>query len=167
MKLNIPFSYEELNEENYTQKLIEYICNKENEDIRKSFNECIKRQIGQKDNQYDLIKKMFKNEGRVKYNDKDIVSIIHEELSTEYANYLAQFYFNAEKDNFFATLLSIEEDKKMNVQKKEDILLFQNNTKQRYFSEFKIEKENKILKKQGQNLINIYLGDNENDKGIN
>ena len=158
MKLNIPFSYEELNEENYTQKLIEYICNKENEDIRKSFNECIKRQIGQKDNQYDLIKKMFKNEGRVKYNDKDIVSIIHEELSTEYANYLAQFYFNAEKDNFFATLLSIEEDKKMNVQKKEDILLFQNNTKQRYFSEFKIEKENKILKKQGQNLINIYLG---------
>ena len=53
MKLNIPFSYEELNEENYTQKLIEYICNKENEDIRKSFNECIKRQIGQKDNQYE------------------------------------------------------------------------------------------------------------------
>ena len=158
MKLNIPFSYEELNEENYTQKLIEYICNKENEDIRKSFNECIKRQIGQKDNQNDLIKEMFKKEGRVKYNDKDVVSIIHEELSTEYANYLTQFYYKAEKDNFFATLLSNEEDKNMNGQINENILLFENKTKEKYFSEFKIEKENKILQKQGQNPINIYFG---------
>ena len=156
MKLNIPFSYGELNEDTYINKLIKYISN--NEDIIKSFNECVKKQIGDKGNKKDLIKEIFTKQNIIKENNKDIIEIIREKLSKEYANYLAQFYFKAEKDNFFATLLSLEEEKKFDESKKEEINKLQEDIKKRYFSEFKINKNQKIVTNQGQNLITIYLG---------
>ena len=154
VKLNIPFSYGELNEDSYINKLIEYISN--NEGLKNSFNDCVKKQIG--DNKKDFIKELFKKPGIIKANDKDIVKIIIESLTKEYTNYLAQFYFKAETDNFFATLLSLEEEKKMDESKKEEISKIQEGIKKRYFSEFKIDKKKKIVRNQGQNLITIYLG---------
>ena len=157
MKLNIPFSFGEINEENYKDKLINYLSR--DEDIKKKFNECLRKQIGQKDDNKDLIKEMFKINGKIKANDKDLVWIIHEDLCNEYIDYLAQFYFEAEKDNFFATILSMEEEKKINNETiSEDLKNIYEIIKQRYLSELKINKKNKIIKRQGQNLINIYLG---------
>ena len=160
MKLNIPFSFGELNEANYLYKLINYIGN--NEEIKKNFNDFVKKHIGQanKNTNKDLILGMFEQEDKIKSNDKDIIGIIHDNLSYQYADYLAEFYFKAEQDNFFATLLSMEEEKKNKTSEseKEYIVRIQEDIRKRYFAEFKIEKKNKILRIQGQNLINIYLG---------
>ena len=158
MKLNIPFSYGELSAETYINRLIDYIGN--NEDVKKEFNECVKKQIRKKgkSDKKDLIKEMFTKKDSIKLNDKDIIAIINENLSSEYTNYLAKFYFKAEQDNFFATLLSMEEDKKFDESKKEEISKIQKDISKRYFEQFKIDSNNKVLKNQGQNLINIFLG---------
>ena len=156
MKLNIQFSFGELNEETYIGKLINYLDR--NESIKESFNECVKNEIGLKGNEEDIIINMFTQKDRIRSNDKDIIGIINENLSHKYTDYLAQFYFKAEKDNFFATILSIEEEKKMSSSTNENLTKIQEGIKQSYFQEFKIQSKNKIVKKSGQNLINIYLG---------
>ena len=156
MKLNIQFSFGELNEETYIDKLINFLD--KNESIKDSFNECVKKQIGLKGNGEDIIINIFKENDTTKSNDKDIIGIINENLSKKYTDYLAQFYFNAEKDNFLATLLSIEEEKKYNESSKEYLTKIQEEIKENYFREFKMKDNSKILKNQNQNLINIYLG---------
>ena len=158
MKLNIPFSYGELSADTYINRLIDYIGN--NEYIKKEFNECVKKQIRKtgKADKKDLIKEMFKKKDSINLNDKDIIAIINDNLSKEYTNYLAKFYFKAEQDNFFATLLSMEEDKKFDESKIKEITKIQKDISKRYFEEFKIDKNSRILKNQGQNLINIFLG---------
>ena len=156
MKLDIKFSFGELNEETYIDKLINFLD--KNESIKDSFNEFVKKQIGLKENEEDIILNIFKQNDRVRSNDKDIIGIINENLSDDYKKYLAKFYFNAETDNFFATLLSIEEEKKINTSSIEYLTKIQEEIKEDYFREFNIDKKNEIIENQSQNLIKLYLG---------
>ena len=156
MKLDIKFSFGELNEETYIDKLINFLD--KNESIKDSFNEFVKKQIGRKENEEDIILNIFKHNDSVRSNDKDIIGIINENLSDDYKKYLAKFYFNAETDNFFATLLSIEEEKKINTSSIEYLTKIQEEIKEDYFREFNIDKKNEIIENQSQNLIKLYLG---------
>ena len=153
-KLEIPFSYGDLNKETYTTSLIEYID--KNENIKEEFNKAVRKKLSEK-GEKDLIKELFKQENIVKYNDRDINGIIYEYLLIEYSNYLSQFYYKAEKDNFFAALLSNEEDKKTNISIDNNIIEIQQKIKEKYLKEFVIEDHSDVLEhKKGK--INIYLG---------
>ena len=148
---NTLFSEGKLNDETYINKLIEYICN--NDDIKTYINNCVKKIIRITGNlaTKDIIKEIFKKENRIKKNDKDIIGIITKNLTSEYTNYLARFYFKAEKDNFFANLIAMGDEK--------DPIKFneeQNTEKiKTYFKEFKIDKNDELFKNEGQNLINM------------
>ena len=159
MSLDIPFSYGNLTKDVYINKLIKYI---NNESIKNGFIQCIKNQIEIKEN---LIKELFQKEDLVKLNDKDIISIINNYLSNQYINYLSYFYFIAEKDNFFCTLLSIEEDKefeksysKEENETKKNIEYIQNLIIKNYFKKFKIDKSYQLSKNPGENKIKLYFG---------
>ena len=156
IKLNIQFSFGELNEETYIEKLINFLD--KNEYIKDSFNNCVKKQLGLKGNEEDLIINIFKQKDSISSNDKDILGIINEKLSHIYKNYLAQFYFIAENDNFFATLLSLEEEKKFNTLSKEYLTKFQEKIIQTYFLDYRLDRKSNIIKNQGQKSINIYFG---------
>ena len=148
---NTSLSEGKLNDENYINKLIEYICN--NDDIKTYINDCVKKIIRITGNlaPKDIIKELFKKENSIKKNDKDIIGIITKNLSCEYTNYFGQFYFKAEKDNFFANLIAME-DEKNDIKFNEE----QNTEKiKTYLREFKIDKNDNLFKIEGQNLINM------------
>ena len=154
-KFNISFSYRELNEKNYADKLIKYV--EKEEGVKSSINECIKKIIKQ-NNKKDIIKEIFKQKNKVLPHHKDLISVIKEHLSNEYKDILAKFFFQSGKDNFFANLLSLEEDKKFNATESQNISNYQKRINKEYFKEFIVASNIKVSKNQGQNLINLYLG---------
>ena len=104
---NIPFSYEKLNGDNYVNKLINYIEN--NKEVRDHINKCIKLNLNDEE---DLIAKICKKQNLVSKEDRDFIQVIKNNLLNEYKECLNLLYLTAEKDNFFASLLSAEEEKK-------------------------------------------------------
>jgi len=92
----------DLNEGNYINKLMDYIS--EDEDLRNLINECLLKDIN--DNDEDVIKEIFNKKDAVNPGDIDILSIIQKNLSRIYTKLLNIFYYKAEKDHFFSSLLS-------------------------------------------------------------
>ena len=60
----------------------------------------------------DFMKEILKKKGAVNQSDIDILSIIQRNLSKLYIKLLNVFYYRAEKDHFFSSLLSSYEENK-------------------------------------------------------
>ena len=132
-----------------------------NERFKNCFNDLVKKEIGLKENQEKLIIEMFKQENKERKNGEDNIGIIYENIFDRYINYLEQFYFNEENDNFFVTLSSIEEEKKLKALISEKLTKIKNEIIHSYFQELRLEIQNKIGDKHYKNdfnEINIYLG---------
>ena len=168
MKFNIPFNIGELNENTYVNKLISYISN--DKELKDNINNCIKNQMtSQKE---DFIIKACKEKDSVTQIDRDIINIIKKYLSKLYTKQLNILYFKAEKDNFFSSLLSIDEEnkifKELNEKGKADeiqdneleyIKKIRETIKIKYFEKLKDNYHTfKIPQKQGENVLNIILG---------
>ena len=102
MIYNIIAPYKGISKENYAKTIIEFIY--KNKRLRHLINECVFRQTGNGNN--DIIKKVFKEKNILKIEDIEIISVIKRHLSKEYSRLLNLFYFKAEKDQFFSSLLS-------------------------------------------------------------
>ena len=152
IKYNIPFSYGELNEDTYVNKLIHYI--EEKKDLRDHINMCIKLQLNKED---DLIVKILKKSNLVSEEDRDLIQVIKNNLLNEYKKCLNLLYLKAEKDNFFSSLLSAEEEIKLN-KNNPNLNIFREKTNLKYFENVKINNKIKIIEEPGKNVLNIILG---------
>ncbi len=183
MKYNIASSLGELNEKTYVIKLIKFINN--NQKLQNDINNCLKKQLN---NEGKVIKKVFQSEFSVNSYDIDMISVIIRYLSESYTTNLSILYYKAEQDQFFSTLLSINELNKKELkneikeEKEEDKIEEPNNeistkiiekTREIYLSRLCIinneaedkeedgkekKKKNGIIEKPGMNEINIILG---------
>ena len=116
MKYNIISPYKGINKDNYVTKLTDFICN--NNIVKNMMNECIAKNIQKKDEE-DIISKIFKEEKLFQNNFIDILPIIKRYLYNIYISKLNLLFFKAEKDQFFSSLLSNEEDKDKGIAKNE------------------------------------------------
>ena len=102
MKYNIVAIYKGLNQENYVDKLIEFISN--NKRLRDLMNETLFNQSFQEDK--DIITTIFKTDNLITGEEIEILSVIKKYLTKIYTNQLSLMYFKAEKDQFFSSLLT-------------------------------------------------------------
>ena len=102
MKYNIITPYKGLNQENYVDELIQFIY--KNRTLRNLINNCILKQTLNEND--DIIKKVFKDKDAFNGTEIEIISVIKRHLSKLYTSQLTLFYFKAEKDQFFSSLLS-------------------------------------------------------------
>ena len=146
MKYNIPSSLGKLNENTYVEKLILFI--EHNQELIDDINECIMKQMS---NEEDLIYKALKEEGSVKEKDKDMINIIKEYLSNYYIKKLNYFYFKAEQDQFFSSLLSkYELDTKNKNESKNKIIIEGEEVLNK-------GEENENVKNVLKNTVKVYL----------
>ena len=102
MKYNIVAAYKGLNQENYVDKLIEFISN--NKRLRDLMNETLFTQSFQDDK--DIITTIFKTDNLITGEEIEILSVIKKYLTKIYTKQLSLMYFKAEKDQFFSSLLT-------------------------------------------------------------
>ena len=101
MDYNISSEVCNLNEETYINELMDFISNEE--DLRTLINNSLLNEVTEKE---DTIKKIFQEKDAVSQGDIDIISIIQRNLSKRYTKLLNIFYYRAERDHFFSSLLS-------------------------------------------------------------
>ena len=175
MSYNILAPYKGLNQENYKMKIIELITT--NKRLRNLINETLFRQSFQGNE--DIFTKIFKDKDSYNEEDIEIISIIKRYLSNLYIKELSLFYFKAEKNQFFSSLLSnsleqelwpnknIEKENDKNIEedinlKKEEI--YEDSTIIEKLSKAYLEKViyndgiTKITPKIGANKIDIIFG---------
>ena len=178
MKYNIITSYKRISNDNYVDKLIEFISS--NKRLRNLINETIFNQSFQKDGA-DIIGKIFKDKKSITGKEIEILTVIKEFLVKQYLSQLSLMYFKAEKDQFFSTLLSNSIDKKLWSVKEENNEIKNNNEIEEEMNLKKDENnldktitekiaklylanlvyndnKTKVQEKPGSNKIDIYLG---------
>ena len=162
MKYNIPSSIGKLNQDTYINKLIKYIEN--NKELRDNINKCILKHMEKEEN---IIFKVFKLKNSVGKNDLDILYVIRRNLYELYVKHLNLLYFKAEQDQFFSSLLSIDEPRQILEEEKKKKLKNaivdeddkqENNNKnnEENLKEEEMEK-NIIVKSMIKRAIEIYL----------
>ena len=114
MNYNLPYSYRGINRNNYIRKLINYIQDKEN--LQKKINDIIMNQMKKDEN---LINNVLKAKNLVREYDTDIISSIQRYL---YTRFWVNFYYKAEKDQFFSSILSLYKEEKKQHNKNEIII---------------------------------------------
>ena len=177
MNYNIITSYNGISNDNYVDKLIEFISN--NEMLRSMINEIIFRRSFEKYN--ILIENIFRNENTIIGKDIEIVRVIKEYLEKLYFKELMLLFYNAEKDQFFSSLLTNnisekhlkkEENKNFlkNINENKEELNFKKNEKNQdinlaekitklYLEDLNYyENEAKFQEKIGSNTVDIILG---------
>ena len=102
MKYDIIAPYKGLNRDTYINKILELITNKKR--LRDLINEALFKQSFK--GKEDIITKIFKEKNSINEGDIEIISVIKRYLSKIYINQLTLFYFKAEKEQFFSSLLS-------------------------------------------------------------
>ena len=167
MKYKIISPYKGINKDNYVTKLTDFICN--NNKLKNMMNECIAKNI-QKSDEEDIISKIFQKEKLFQNNFIDILPIIERYLHKIYISKLHLLFFKAEKDQFFSSLLSNEEDKAKediikNEIKNEEVISYNNKKdiiekiSKIYFEHLILDDEViKIVQQPRANLISIFLG---------
>ena len=106
MDFNFEYEYQGITQKNYPKKIIKLLEN--NEEIKQKINQVIIQQLEKDEN---LIKNAINKKDLVTIYDTDIISCIMFYLCELYLNHFNHFYYKMEKDQFFSTLLSIEESK--------------------------------------------------------
>ena len=110
MDYNLVYSYKEINRNNYIKELINYL--KDNKDLQEKINDIIMSQMEKDEN---IISNAFKDKYLVNRYDINIISSIRRYLNTAYTRIWNNFYYKAEKDQFFSTLLSLPKQRKKNM----------------------------------------------------
>jgi len=159
MKYNIISEYKGINKENYINKLIDFIIN--NSKHINEMNQVIIRQIF-KDNE-DIISILFNKEKIIKENDVDILSVIQKYLSSLYISKLNIFFFKAENDHYFSSLLTNQIDESKNVEIKDENnnkkLVLIEKVKQLYLDNLTLNDDKiRIVEKPRANKLDIMLG---------
>jgi hypothetical protein len=132
---------------------------------------CLKKQLNSEEN---IISKIFKTELSISPIDIDIISVVKKNLVESYLTKLTALYYKADQDQFFSTLLSLNE---LNSKNDDNNKIFEeiiNKTKEKYLDQLEMlnsdepnddENENKnekkkfeIIEKPGMNEINIIFG---------
>ena len=147
MDYNIDCEYQGINKKNYSKKVVKFI--QSNKDIKEKINKLIIQQMEKDEN---LISNSLKKKDLVTIYDTDFISCIQIYLSERYAEFFNNFYYNAEKEQFISTLISMEASKEIikNQIKEEDE---EKNKKEE-------EKENKVneyYQKMIEKAIDIYF----------
>ena len=171
MKYKYTAPYKGLDQNNYVDKLIEFIYN--NKRLRHLINECFFRNLINE----DIIPKIFKEKNIFNGDEIEIISVIKRYLSRIYASQLGSLYFKAEKDQLFSTLISnslnqeIWPKKKIKDKEEKEINL-DNQNDEIYEDKSLIEKITKnylenltygskgIVEREGSNEIEITFGYN-------
>jgi len=160
---NILYSFGELNKENYVEKLIKYF--EENNKMKTRINNYIRSNLlgykgsTEKVSKNDEIKIQFE----IHMKDIDLIDIFKRNLSDLYIKHLGQTIFKLEKNSFFSSLLTINEEVKLNKNNNENEINIDNIKKimgkiSEIFLE-KISKEDvKITEKSSSNIVNVMLG---------
>ena len=159
MEYNIPYSFNNIKKDNYVTKLSNLIQNdfvlKEDNKVvfslKKKINEIL---IQQMEKDKNIIINALNTKNLIEFHDIDMISSIQRYLTRIYISLLNNFYYKAEKDQFFSTLLSInkiKEDNKgeMNEIKDEED---ENKEKNNEYGKDNVNKQ-KII----ENTIKIYL----------
>ena len=145
MDYSIPYEFNEIKKQNYVNKITDLI--RSDNDMKNKINNIIFEEMG-KDEQ--ILLKAFNKKNLVSTYDIDILSSIRRYLSEIYSHTLNNFYYRAEKDQFFSTLLSLEKPKENN----------QN-----------INRNRNVIKNEdnddNENDMNIIKNNQENEKDIN
>ena len=145
MDFSIPYEFNEIKKQNYVNKITDLI--RSDNDMKNKINNIIFEEMG-KDEQ--ILLKAFNKKNLVSTYDIDILSSIRRYLSEIYSHTLNNFYYRAEKDQFFSTLLSLEKPKENN----------QN-----------INRNRNVIKNEdnddNENDMNIIKNNQENKKDIN
>jgi len=169
MNYEISSSIGDINAHNYINKLIKYIS-KEKE-LRKAINECLLKQI--KNEEEDIITKIFKEKNAINQADIDIIGVIIRHLSISYTKLLKSFYYKAEKDHFFSSLLffyndnnDMDDDENKNENNynsgetninEDQIINNENNNIRLILNINNIDLNEKIIKKLISKILKIYL----------
>ena len=160
MNYNIIYPDNNINKDNYCNKLLLFIS--KNNNLKKNINDCITKEIFSKNE--DIIKVLFKKENIIKETDIDISSIIEKYLVGLYNLKLNMLYFMAEKEQFFSSFLTIEEEKieenleEKNNNKNQEKPKIENIDK-KYFENLFLEKDKiRLVEKPRANKIDIILG---------
>jgi hypothetical protein len=159
MKYNILSEYKGINKENYVNKLIEFIT--KNSKYINEINQVIIRQMFN-DNE-DVISTLFNKENIIKENDVDIISVIQKYLSSLYISKLNIFFFKAENDHYFSSLLGnqLDESQKVEIKDENDNikLVFIERIKQLYLDSLTLNDDKiRIVEQPRANKIDIMLG---------
>ena len=155
MKYTINGVYKELNKDNYVEKLIDFIT--KNKRLRLLINECLFRQL-LNDKGEDVISKCFKQKNVFFGDEIDLLSIIKKYLLKEYLSNLNLFFFKAEKDQFFSTLLSNEIDEGLWKDENADKTIIEKNAKI-YLDNLEYNDGlTKVNEKIGMNKVEIMFG---------
>ena len=169
MKFNIPFSLGNLNELTYAKKLTDFISS--DKKLMEVIKNCLKKQLNSEEN---IISKIFKTELSISPIDIDIISVVKKNLVESYLTKLTALYYKADQDQFFSTLLSLNELKSKNDDNNKIFEEIINKTKEKYLDQLEMlnsdepnddENENKnekkkfeIIEKPGMNEIYIIFG---------
>ena len=157
---NYNFKYQlkdiEITNNNYTKYIIEYI---KKDNILKNLILDELLSINSTNNDEDIIKTILIN-NPIKENDIDYISIIIEYFKTKILQYLEQFIFKSENNNFLSPFLSYINIKRINYKERDSIL---NNrfillTVKNFIEEIKNGDIADFTKKIGHNKITILLG---------
>ena len=100
----IPFDFGEINKKNYVSNLVQLIQSEDG----KWKNIINNRILKQMESDKNIIINAFKTKNLVSIYDTNILSSIQRYLIEIYSRLLNLFYYKAEKDQFFSTLLSIQ-----------------------------------------------------------
>ena len=160
MKYNIVTAYKGISNNNYVEKLIEFISNTKR--LRYLINETIFNQSFKEKKEkdktvpMDIISSIFEDENLITGKEIEIISLIKDNLIEKYLSELTSLYFKAEKNQFFSSLLTNNLEKKVWSEKEDN-----NEIK----NKDEIEKE-KNLKKEEKNadktliekIAELYLG---------
>ena len=150
MDFNISYEYKKINKKNYPKKAAKLL--QDNDDLKQKINGLIIKQMEKDKN---LINNAFKKIDLVGKYDEDIISCIQQYLSEIYVGFLNDFYYKADKDQFFSTLLSMEVSKEKEKNKINKIEEEGNENKQNDLNEE--NKDNVIKIKMLKKVIDIYL----------
>ena len=166
MDYSMPYEYKEINQKNYVNMINDLI--RSDTDIKIKINDIIYKEM---ETDEQILINAFKKKGFVSNHDIDILSSLRRYLSEIYSHVLNNFYYRAEKDQFFSTLLSLKKQKEkdrnkninINVIKNEDNdenendnNIIENNDKN---EEEKNNEENEFKKNVIKEAIQLYLNE--------
>ena len=163
IKYNIYSSIGKINKNTYINELLNYL--RSNKSLIKSVNNCIVKQMTQES---DLINKIFKTKDTITEKDIDIICIIKKFLSNNYSKKLNLFFFKAEKDQLFSSLLSFSQIEQLNKYESIRIMTKEKNEKMKNIvdktAEIYLEKmvyndgALRVNERLGANRVNTILG---------
>ena len=145
----IDFEYKAINQKNYSKNIGNFLL--DNFDIKKKKNQLIIKQMGKDEN---IICNSFKKKDLVTLNDTNLIFCIAKYLNEIYNHLFNIFYYKAEKDQFFSSLLTLEDSNENNMN---IINMVDENDDFQDMKELDFSKNNELKKDMINKVIEIYL----------